>query len=71
MIPLSLPSIESDVHLRIWLSGIPLDYRAASEVAYHFISEWRRNRCETIELVLRSVGDLRLLPRLPCERLFR
>ncbi len=70
---MSIPAafrVEGDVHLRIWLGGRSFDYRATYAAAQSFIREWRRVREETIELVLQSIGDLSLLPRLPCERLF-
>lgn len=67
--PIALP-IEGDVHLRIWLGGRAFDYRATHAAASSFMCEWRRKRKEAIELVMQSIDELGLLPRLPCERLF-
>ncbi len=59
-----------DVHLRIWLRGMPFDYAANVAAARHVIDDWTRYRWCTIELIRSTLDDLRLLPRLPCERLF-
>lgn len=61
---------EDDVHLRIWLGGALFDYRAKGTAARNLIGEWARRRWYSIELVRTPVQDLKLLPRMPCERLF-
>ncbi|WP_063047579.1 hypothetical protein [Nocardia pseudovaccinii] len=61
---------EGDVHLRIWLSGVVFDYTATATAVHNFIHDWGRKHWCTIELVRKTIEDLRLPPRLPCERLF-
>ncbi|MFE3060408.1 hypothetical protein [Nocardia sp. NPDC059236] len=61
---------EGDVHLRIWLAGVPFDYTATAEAARNLIHDWRRKHWCTIELIRDTIEDCRLLRRLPCERLF-
>ncbi|MFD0364065.1 hypothetical protein ACFQZZ_21680 [Nocardia sp. GCM10030253] len=61
---------EGDVHLRIWLADVVFDYTAAAAAARNFIHDCaRKHRC-TIELIQDTIEDCRLLPRLPCERLY-
>lgn len=63
--------LKSDVHLRIWLSGVAYDFCATWVVAQRFIREWKQRRCESIEVIVHSIDEeLGNLPRLPCERLF-
>ncbi|WP_454199414.1 hypothetical protein [Nocardia sp. Marseille-Q1738] len=59
-----------DVHLRIWLSGVAFDYAATAAAAANLVQDWTRNRWCTIEVIRSTIEDRRLLPRLPCERLF-
>ncbi|MEV6338371.1 hypothetical protein [Nocardia vinacea] len=61
---------EGDLHLRIWMSGVVFDYTATVAAVHNLIHDWRRKRWCTIELIRETVEDCRLLPRLPCERLF-
>ncbi|MEV6338802.1 hypothetical protein AB0M12_29295 [Nocardia vinacea] len=61
---------EGDLHLRIWMAGVVFDYTAATSAVRNLIHDWRRKRWCTIELIRETVEDCRLLPRLPCERLF-
>ncbi|MTE16716.1 hypothetical protein [Nocardia aurantiaca] len=61
---------EGDVHVRIWLAGIVFDYTATAAAARNLIHDWRQRRWCAIELICDTIDDLRLLPRLPCERLF-
>ncbi|WP_157126074.1 hypothetical protein [Nocardia mikamii] len=61
---------DSDVHLRIWLGDMAFDFRATRAAAHTFFTEWGHRRREAIELVVETLCDPRLLPRLPCERLF-
>ncbi|WP_216913212.1 hypothetical protein [Nocardia noduli] len=64
------PSSRGDVHVRIWLAGVVFDYAAAAAAVQNLIRDWRHHCWYTIELVCDGLGDLQLLPRLPCERLF-
>lgn len=64
------PQRDRDVQLRIWLGGMAFDFRAAPAAAATFFTEWRRKRCEAIEMVTTARRDVGLLPRLPCEQLF-
>jgi hypothetical protein len=64
------PPPEHDVHLRVQLGGLLLDYRATSTAARNFLADWKRTHCETIEIIIDSTEDRQQLPRLPCERLF-
>lgn len=61
---------EGDLHLRIWMSGVVFDYTATAAAVHNLIHDWRRRHWCTIELIRETVEDCRLLPRLPCERLF-
>ncbi|WP_063007198.1 hypothetical protein [Nocardia kruczakiae] len=63
-------SLDSDVQLRIWLGGMAFDFRATRAAAHTFFTEWGQRRREAIELVVETLCDPCLLPRLPCERLF-
>lgn len=63
-------SSEADVHLRIWLADVVFDYTATAAAARNLIHDWGRKHWCTIELIRDTVVDGRLLPRLPCERLF-
>ncbi len=60
---------EGDVHLRIWLSDVVLDYVAASNAVSNLIHDWTRRHWFTIELILNAIENCRP-PRLPCECLF-
>jgi hypothetical protein len=60
----------SDVHLRIWLGGVGFDYMATAVAACNLIRDWKKKHWYAIELILKSIGESRLLPRLPCEQLF-
>ncbi|WP_329410469.1 hypothetical protein OG563_47530 [Nocardia vinacea] len=60
---------EGDVHVRIGLAGMVFDYTATATAVRNVIHDWRRKPWCTIELIP-STNDCRLLPRLPCERLF-
>lgn len=64
------PPGEGDVHLRIWLADVVLDYVATATAVGNLIHDWRRNPWWTIELISDFFEDCRLIPRLPCERLF-
>ncbi|MGW4774993.1 hypothetical protein ACWEO2_44085 [Nocardia sp. NPDC004278] len=59
-----------EVHLRIWLAGVVFDYTATAMAARNLIHDWRRKHWYTIELICDTIETGRLLPRLPCERLF-
>ncbi|WP_433683075.1 hypothetical protein [Nocardia sp. CA-119907] len=61
---------EGDLHLRIWMAGVVFDYAATAAAVRNLIHDWRRKHWCTIELIRETVEDGRLLPRLPCERLF-
>ncbi|MGY1961784.1 hypothetical protein [Nocardia gipuzkoensis] len=63
-------ALGNDVHLRIWLGGMVFDYAATSIAARNVIHDWRRKPWFTIELNCDTIEERRLLPRLPCERLF-
>ncbi|WP_040700042.1 hypothetical protein [Nocardia vinacea] len=58
------------MHLRIWLAGVVFDYMASTAAVRNLVNDWRRKHWHTIELILDATEDCRLLPRLPCERLF-
>ncbi len=62
--------LDGDVHLRIWLADTPLDYATTATAARHFVDDCERRHWYTLELVDSTVAKCRLLPRLPCERLF-
>jgi hypothetical protein len=59
---------ERDVHLRVLLDGISLDFAACHTAAVRFIREWRAVRVAADLIVV--PGDTTGLPRLPCERLY-
>ncbi|WP_216905979.1 hypothetical protein [Nocardia noduli] len=61
---------EGDVHLRIWLADMVFDYVVSVAAAHNIIQDWTRKHWYTIELIRDTIEDRRLLPRLPCERLF-
>ncbi|MEV0341406.1 hypothetical protein AB0H49_20485 [Nocardia sp. NPDC050713] len=62
---------ENDVHLRIWLADMMFDYVATARAARNLIDDWqRRKHRHSVELIRSTVEERRLLPRLPCERLF-
>ncbi|MET8426296.1 hypothetical protein [Nocardia sp. NPDC004860] len=61
---------KSDVHVRIWLAGSIFDYTATAAAVRNLINDWRHQHWCTIELMCDATDDRRLLPRLPCERLF-
>lgn len=61
---------QGDVHVRVWLAGVPLDFTATAAAARNFIRECSHRSWCTIELVRSTVEHRSLLPRLPCERLF-
>ncbi|MEU2257795.1 hypothetical protein [Nocardia xishanensis] len=62
---------EADVHLQIRLADIVLDYVATARAARNLIDDWqRRKHRHSAELIGSTVEHRRLLPRLPCERLF-
>ncbi len=60
---------EGDVHLRIWLSDVVLDYVATSDAVVNLLDDWRRRGWFTIEVIRDPLENCRL-PRLPCECLF-
>ncbi|MBF6167431.1 hypothetical protein IU486_22120 [Streptomyces gardneri] len=59
---------EPDVHLRVLLDGLSLDFVACHTAAMRFISEWRAGRAAADVTVV--PGGALDLPRLPCERLY-
>jgi hypothetical protein len=59
---------EPDVHLRVQLDGLSLDFAACHTAALRFVQEWRALR-PSADLTVIS-GDALGLPRLPCERLY-
>jgi len=61
---------EGDVHLRVWLAGVSLDFATTAAAARNFIRECSHRRWCTVGLVRSTVEYRSLLPRLPCERLF-
>ncbi|MFE2995749.1 hypothetical protein ACFXG4_12130 [Nocardia sp. NPDC059246] len=61
---------EGDVHVRIWLADVVLDYASAAMAVPNLIHDWRKKRWCTIELMRDTIDNCRLLPRLPYERLF-
>lgn len=61
---------DTDVHLRIPLGDLLLDYRTTATAAHNFITDWRRTHCEIIEIITDTPESRRHLPRLPCETLF-
>ncbi|WP_330251956.1 hypothetical protein OG874_38515 [Nocardia sp. NBC_00565] len=61
---------EGDVHLRIWLADLDFDFTATAVAARNLIHDWERKHWCTIELIRDIIECSRLLPRLPCERLF-
>lgn len=61
---------EGDVHVRIWLAGEVFDFVATASAARSLLDDRRRKDWCAMELIHTTVEDLRLLPRLPCERLF-
>ncbi|MFJ9370480.1 hypothetical protein ACIRRA_39495 [Nocardia sp. NPDC101769] len=61
---------EGDVHVRIWLAGVVFDYTVTAAAVRNLIHDWRKKHWFTIEFIRDAIDDHRLLPRLPCERLF-
>ncbi|MET8779137.1 hypothetical protein ABZV58_29400 [Nocardia sp. NPDC004654] len=61
---------EGDVHVRIWLADVVFDYTATAAAIPNLIHDWGQKRWCTIELTRGNIDNCRLLPRLPCERLF-
>ncbi|WP_157172653.1 hypothetical protein [Nocardia exalbida] len=59
---------EPDVHLRVLLGDLSLDFAACHTAAVRFIREWRAVRIAADLIVV--PGDTAWLPRLPCERLY-
>jgi hypothetical protein len=59
-----------DVHVRVWLGGLAVDYRATVAAALNFIRDGQRKRWCAIEFIAHPTSDCPALPRLPCERLF-
>ncbi|UGT70033.1 hypothetical protein LTT66_07635 [Nocardia gipuzkoensis] len=59
---------EPDVHLRVLLDGMSLDFAACHTAAMRFILEWRAVRAAADVTVV--PGGALGLPRLPCERLY-
>ncbi|MFG3617835.1 hypothetical protein ACW9HR_05140 [Nocardia gipuzkoensis] len=59
---------EPDVHLRVLLDGVSLDFAACHTAAMRFIREWRAVRPAADLTVI--PGSTIALPRLPCERLY-
>jgi hypothetical protein len=59
---------EPDVHLRVLLDGMSLDFAACHAAAMRFVQEWRAVRAASDLLVV--PGGAAELPRLPCERLY-
>ncbi|BDU02491.1 hypothetical protein IFM12276_55190 [Nocardia sputorum] len=59
---------EPDVHLRVLLCGLSLDFAACHTAAMRFIREWCAVRAAADLVVV--PGDAAGLPRLPCERLY-
>ncbi|MBF6192889.1 hypothetical protein [Nocardia implantans] len=59
---------EPDVHLRVLLGGLSLDFAACHTAAVRFIKEWRSVRAAADLIVV--PGGTAGLPRLPCERLY-
>ncbi|MGF6887596.1 hypothetical protein ABIA39_006299 [Nocardia sp. GAS34] len=64
-----LPEAE-DVHLRIWLNGTALDYRATVAAASQLMRDWRQRRWCAIEFIANTVEECMPMTRLPNERLF-
>lgn len=59
---------EPDVHLRVHLGGVSLDFAACRTAAMRFLREWRTVRAaEDIAVI---PGNAIGLARLPCERLY-
>ncbi|MEU2256856.1 hypothetical protein [Nocardia xishanensis] len=58
-----------DVHLRIWLADVAVDYTASVSAVFGLIRDWRQKQWCTFELIQHAIEDRRL-PRLPYERLF-
>ncbi|WP_433560566.1 hypothetical protein ACQP1O_23060 [Nocardia sp. CA-151230] len=61
---------EGDVHVRIWLADVVFDYTVTAAAVRHLIHDWKQKHWFTIEFIRDTIDDCRLLPRLPCERLF-
>ncbi|BDU00090.1 hypothetical protein [Nocardia sputorum] len=61
---------EGDVQVRIWLAGEVFDFVATASAARSLFCDSRRKDWCAMELIHTTAEDLRLLPRLPCERLF-
>jgi hypothetical protein len=59
---------DPDVHLRINLRGLILNYAARASAAYHFIEDQKSHRY--VDSVLVMPGDGSGLPRLPNEELY-
>lgn len=64
------PAPQEDVHLRLCLGEVRLDYRVQWRAARNFIRDWRARNRATIEIIVDCAEECHLLPRLPCERLF-
>ncbi|WP_330231635.1 hypothetical protein OHA40_03525 [Nocardia sp. NBC_00508] len=61
---------EGDVHLRIRVGGMVFDYVSTATAVRGLIRDWQRKPWCTIELIPDTIEGCRLLPRLPCERLW-
>ncbi|MEU1548345.1 hypothetical protein [Nocardia sp. NPDC005745] len=61
---------EGDIHVRVWMAGLVFDYAVASTAARRVVRDWQKRRWCTIEFLRDTTEGLRLLPRMPCERLF-
>ncbi|MFD5177550.1 hypothetical protein ACFWM1_17200 [Nocardia sp. NPDC058379] len=66
----SCPAPDGDVHVRIWLADMAFDYTAAAVAARNLLLDRSRKHWCAIEVTSAPADDLRLWPRLPCERLF-
>ncbi|WP_329409598.1 hypothetical protein OG563_44395 [Nocardia vinacea] len=59
---------EPDIHVRVFLHGVRLDYAACLTAALIFTREHqRRHHADAVTI---DLGDTSRYPRLPCERLF-
>ncbi|MEV6341137.1 hypothetical protein AB0M12_41260 [Nocardia vinacea] len=59
---------EPDIHVRVFLHGVRLDYAACLTAALIFTHEHQRRHYA--DAVTIDLGDTSRYPRLPCERLF-
>lgn len=59
---------EPDIHVRVFLHGVRLDYVACLTAALIFTHEHQRRHYA--DAVTIDLGDTSRYPRLPCERLF-